>query len=272
MSNRLVKQIIIAFIFFSILAGIGFLIYYFNRTIPSCDDGILNQSEERIDCGGPCAPCQSINTEDLEVLLVKAVSAQDSFYDLIVQIRNPNKNYGSGRVPYRFRLNDVEKDLTLEFSGLTFILPNQSKYLIETKVEFSGQAPKIEFSLGEVEWQKLEDYQPPQLIVQQKEYRLLDGDQLGSSQARGVLVNKSNFGFEKINIDVLLLDSFQNILAVNTTEMKTLLAGQERDFFINWTGEIPGEVASVEIEAETDIFDSSNYLSPGGEPGRFQEY
>ena len=73
-------------------------------------------------------------------------------------------------------------------------------------------------------------------------------------------------------LDVLLLDSSQNILAVNTTEMKTLLAGQERDFFINWTREIQGEVVSIEIEAETDIFDSNNYLSPGGEPGRFQEY
>lgn len=270
--SRLIKQIIIAFIFFSVLASIGYLIYYFNRTVPSCDDGILNQSEEGIDCGGSCEPCQLIDIEDLEILLVKAVPAQDNFYDLIVQIKNPNQNYGSEQVAYKFRLNDIENNLTLEFSGLTFILPNQSKYLIETKVEFSGSAPVIEFSLENVKWKKLEDYQPPQLIVQRKEYRLLGGDQLGSSQARGVLVNKSNFGFERINIDVLLLDASQNILAVNTTEMRTLLAGQERDFFITWSREIRGQVVSVEMEAETDIFDSNNYLSPGGKPAKFQEY
>lgn len=27
----------------------------------SCDDGVLNQGEERIDCGGPCAPCQCLS-------------------------------------------------------------------------------------------------------------------------------------------------------------------------------------------------------------------
>ncbi|MBB3700529.1 family 31 carbohydrate-binding protein [Flammeovirga yaeyamensis] len=26
--------------------------------IPTCSDGILNQGEERVDCGGPCAPCE----------------------------------------------------------------------------------------------------------------------------------------------------------------------------------------------------------------------
>lgn len=270
--NRLIKQIVIALIFFLILAGIGYLIYYSNRTVPSCDDGILNQSEERIDCGGSCVPCQLIDIEDIEILLVKAIPTQDNFYDLIVQIRNPNQNYGSERVPYKFQIYDLENNLTLEFSGLTFILPNQSKYLIETKVEFSILTPGIEFSLGEVEWKKLKDYQPPQLVVQQKEYRLLGDNQPGFSQVRGVLINRSNFGFEMINIDVLLLDSSQNILAVNVTEIRTLLAGQERDFFITWPREIQGQVVSVEIEAETDIFDSNNYLSPGGEPGRFQEY
>jgi hypothetical protein len=28
---------------------------------PSCDDGILNQGEDRIDCGGPCPPCECLS-------------------------------------------------------------------------------------------------------------------------------------------------------------------------------------------------------------------
>jgi len=27
---------------------------------PTCDDGILNQNETAIDCGGPCAACGNI--------------------------------------------------------------------------------------------------------------------------------------------------------------------------------------------------------------------
>lgn len=29
----------------------------------SCDDGVLNQGEERIDCGGPCAPCECLSDQ-----------------------------------------------------------------------------------------------------------------------------------------------------------------------------------------------------------------
>ena len=38
---------------------------------PSCDDGILNQGEEDVDCGGPCEPCEieyGLTTEQEESL------------------------------------------------------------------------------------------------------------------------------------------------------------------------------------------------------------
>ena len=58
MTKRNIKQIIIALIFFSILFGFGFLIYSISiKPDPSCEDGIKNQKEEGIDCGGPCLPC-----------------------------------------------------------------------------------------------------------------------------------------------------------------------------------------------------------------------
>jgi hypothetical protein len=280
MTKRTTKQLIIALIFLFILSGIGFLIYYFNRPAPSCFDGVQNQGEEGIDCGGPCPSCELVALEQIKVLWIKAIPAQGNFYDLAAQIKNPNQNYGSGQVPYQFELYDAQDNLIAEYTGLTFILPNQTKYLLQTKAESSRPVSKVKLSFAEIEWQKIEDYQPPQLVIQQKEYRLLGSEEPGFSQTRGVLINKTNFDFDKIDIDILLFDSAHHLLAVGTTEIRTLLAGQERDFVATWFRKINGQVAFIEMEAETNIFDVDNYLPAGqqglpagrGVPERFQEY
>jgi hypothetical protein len=267
------KQIIIALIFFLILSGFGFLIYSFIKPAPSCTDGIRNQGEEGIDCGGVCDPCELVHTKEIDVLWVKVISGQGNFYDLAAKIKNPNQNYGSGQVPYQFELYDSQDNLIAKYSGITYILPNQTKYLLKIKAESNRLVKQVKLSFGQIEWEKLGDYQPPQLGIQQKEYRLLGNEEPGFSQARAVLINKTNFDFDKVDIDILLFDSSNRLLAINTNEIRTLLAGQERDFFSVWFNQIYGQVAFVEIEAETNIFDPDNYLpSSGKEPEKFQEY
>lgn len=273
MTRRTTKKLIITLIFFLILSGFGFLVYYLSQPAPSCSDGIQNQSEEGIDCGGPCPPCQLVYIKDIEVLWTKAVASQDNFYDLVAQIKNPNPNYGSGQIPYQFELYDSKNNLISQSKGSTFILPNQTKYLLQIKIASPRPISQLKLSFNEIEWQKIEDYQPPQLFIQQKEYRLLSSQELGFSQVKGILINKTNFDFDKISLDILLLDSFRQLLAVNATEIRALSAGQERDFVATWFKKITGQVAFVEVEAETNIFDPSNFLPPEkGEPEKFQEY
>lgn len=274
MSKRLIKQTIITLIFLSILSGCGFLIYHFNKPAPSCFDGIQNQGEEEIDCGGPCISCELVHIKEIKVIWVKALSKQDDFYDLAAQINNPNQNYGSDSIPYYFEFYDSENNLIGQYPGTTFILPNQTKYLTRAKVEAS-QFDKVELSFGEIEWKKLKEYHSlPQLAIQQKEYYLLeDANQPGFSQAKALLINKTDFDFEKVDIDVLLFDSSNHLLGLNTTEVRTLLAGQRRDFVATWFEEIRGQVVLIEIEAETNIFDPDNYLSAKGRNLEwFQEY
>ncbi len=273
MSRRTNKRIYIGLIFFLILAGLVFLVYYFNQPAPSCSDGIQNQGEKGIDCGGPCPPCELVYIKDIEVLWAEAVASQDNFYDLAARIKNPNPNYGSGQVPYQFEVYDSQGNLTNRLTGSTFVLPNQTKYLLQTKTEVKQPVGQIKLSFGQIDWRKIEDYQPPELFVQQKEYHLLPSEELGFSQVKGILLNRTNFGFEKIDIDILLFDAGNQLLAVNQTEVRTLAAGQRRDFTVSWFREINGQVNFVEAEAETNVFDSANFLSPETkEPEEFQQY
>ncbi len=273
MVSRVFKQIIIAAVFFLILSGFGFLIYAFSQPKPTCFDGIRNQEEEGIDCGGPCLECELKEIKGIEVLWIEAVRNQNNFYDLAAKIKNPNQNYGSGEVPYQFKIYDRDNNLITEISGQTYILPNQTKYLITARVEVNRSLKRINLSFGEIDWQKLSDAEMPQLAIQQKEYHQLKESEPGFSQVRGVLVNKSSFDFEQVDIDILLYDSLNKLVGVNRTEIKTLLSGQERDFFATWFSEIDSQVVFVEMEAETNIFDPDNYLPTGeGLPEKFQEY
>ncbi|MBU1136950.1 FxLYD domain-containing protein [Patescibacteria group bacterium] len=273
MHKRTLKRIVIALVFLSILAAIVFLVYFLNRPAPTCSDGVKNQSEEDIDCGGPCSSCELLEIKDIEVLSTKSVSTQNDFYGLMAQVKNPNQNYGSGKVPFTFKIYDSSGDLIIQSSGQTYILPNQTKYIIKPKVDVNRSPGKVEISFGKIEWEKLINYQAPSLPIQQKEYRLLDYRESGFSQAKGILVNKSNFDFSRIDLDILLFDSFGRLIGLNTTEVNILLSGQARDFIATWFDEIDGQVAVIEIEAETNIFDKDNYLPTGqGIPEKFQEY
>ena len=269
---RIIKQLIILLIFLSILAGIGFLIYWFNRPAPTCFDGVQNQEEEGVDCGGSCQSCEISALKDLEVLETQALRVKNDFYDLAARIKNPNQNYGSGKIVYRFKLYDSDNNLINEREGATYILPNQNKYLIVSKVESPRPIGKIELLFDQFEWQKLQDYQPPQLIVTRKEYSSSKPDEPGFSRASGLVINKTNFDFELIDIDVLLFNSNHQIIGLNTTEIQALLSNQERHFIAAWFERIEEDVVSVEVEAETNLFDSSNYMKRHGAPEDFKDY
>ncbi|OGZ33153.1 MAG: hypothetical protein A3I88_00590 [Candidatus Portnoybacteria bacterium RIFCSPLOWO2_12_FULL_39_9] len=270
--TRLAKQIIIAIIFFLILAGFGFLVYWNILPNPSCFDNIQNQNEEGIDCGGPCQSCEAAALKNLEIIWVKSLYVKDNFYDLAARIKNPNQNYGSGRIVYYFKFYDLDDNLIGQEKGTAYILPNQLKYLIAPKIESRKTIKKIEILFEPIEWQKLKEYQAPQLAVSQKEYSLSESGQPAKSQVSGLVINKTAFDFDQIDIDVLLFNQAGEIIGLNTTRVNTLLAGQERSFIVAWFEPIKEPVVSIEAEPETNLFDSDNYMKRYGTLEKFKEY
>lgn len=268
---RSLKQLIIALIFFLISAGFGFLFYLVNRPAPTCFDNIQNQGEEGTDCGGLCQSCETADLKNIEVLWAETVYGRDNFYDSAAQIKNPNQNYGSGKINYNFKFYDSDNNLIGQQKGETYILPNQLKYLAASKIESPEPIKKTELLFEPIEWRKLNDYQPPQLAVSRKEYFSPQPGQ-GQSQVNGLVINETNFDFDEIDIDVFLFNSEHKLIVLNTTRVNTLLAGQERHFTVFWFEPLKEQVVSVEAEAETNLFNSANYMKRHGAPEKFREY
>ena len=262
MNKRSTKKIIIALVFFFAIAAISWGVISLTKYEPqvkeTCYDGKQNQKEEGVDCGGPCA----VECNKIDILSVKYIYIKDGFYSTVAEVRNLDQNQGADNIPYVFELLNSAGKVVGKKNGSTFILPNQKKYIVEPRLESSQNVSRARLSFRDsaVSWQRVDEkFQSPFLVIRDKEYRLLVGEP-GYSQATGVVINKSNIGFDVVEAKVVLFDTEGEIIGVNSTEINTLIPEQERYFETTWFDNIRGNVTEVSMSAETNIFKESNVI------------
>ncbi|TSC53465.1 MAG: Uncharacterized protein LiPW39_248 [Parcubacteria group bacterium LiPW_39] len=271
------KQAIIILILLVILGLIGTGVYFkWFYQKPTCFDTKQNQNETGIDCGGPCIPCERLTIKDPEIEWVKFLELQDKVYDLAVKIDNPNPNFGLEKFKYTFEIYDETGALIKEQAGASFILPAEKKYLIEGNVAVGKKIGKVELNLEKSSkdvWKKLKkDFESPDIYIHSKQFQYLE-NQVSSARASGIIKNNSGFDFETISVAVVLFNEDKEIVGVNKTEVKTVLAGEERYFSVLWFAPFKAAVKSAEMQAETNLFLDENFMRRyGAEPEKFQEY
>jgi len=273
MTHRKLKQFTIAFIFFLICASFASLIYLLSyEPRPSCFDGIQNQGETGIDCGGPCKICPPPKEiKDLKILWTKAIPSGPISYDLISSIKNPNKDWGIGSLNYQFTLYDKEGRILGQREGSSYILPNQEKFIIETLIDTIITPDKVSLSFDYISWQKLQNFKGLKFPVKEKKYKsIADGSAVG--EVSGIVVNDNLYDFDKININIVLYDAAGEPVGVSTTDMATMMAGEKRYFNAIWYYPFPEEVSNFTIEIDTNLFDPQNILKRYGEGEKFMKY
>lgn len=264
MDRYLKKQLIVGLISFLILGIFIFGIYLIVRPSPSCFDKIQNQGEEGIDCGGPCIPCEQIRLEKIKILAIKFIETEPQIYDVVAKIKNPNFNYGTPDLIYKFNFYNANDKLILSISDKSFILPNQVKYLVKSRIKINEIPVRVTLSFEPITWKKITNPIYLNFPIIDKVYSLNSGD-IGFSQLTGKIINKTNFSFQKVEIKGVLLDKSGNILAINKTEINEFLSNETREFKFFWSKPFNGEVAESDIIADTNIFLSENFIRQTGE-------
>ncbi len=254
------KRLIILAVYFVLFSLLGFLIYSWVKPDPTCTDGKKNQNETEIDCGGVCSPCKkTFETQDLIIKEKYFLPAGQGKYDAIIKISNPNNQIAVSELSYSLKLHDATGNVLAERSGKNFILPVESKYIIETNLETSTVPAQIEVAISDLQWEEFFNYERPELNIYNRRYELISSG-VGYSEAFGLLRNESPFDFNSVKINVVLRDANGQPIAFNKTEMNTINAGEQRDFRLLWPVNFPGEVQGVEMEAEADVFNSQNFI------------
>jgi hypothetical protein len=259
--TRSTKRGIIIAIYISLFIGFSFLMYQVFKPAPTCTDGKRNQNEAGVDCGGVCGACEAmLPAQDLQIGETALVYGGPQQYDVLAEIYNPNDRYGASEFVYTFLVKDAQGAAIATRSGKSFILPRETKHLIEVNLPAMSIGQSVTVDIQEVKWETFSGYRErPSLNVYSKRFdRISSGT--GFGEAYGVLANESGFDFQSLIVKVILRDASGKPVALNTTEMRTVPAGERRDFRLVWPTSFPGDVERVDTEVEADVYRSDNFI------------
>ncbi|KKP71177.1 MAG: hypothetical protein UR69_C0001G0001 [Candidatus Moranbacteria bacterium GW2011_GWE2_35_2-] len=259
MSNT-VKRIIIISIYFLVFFGIVFSVYKFLQPKPTCSDGILNQNEEQVDCGGVCEACiREISVNEIEIVESGFVYGGNNKFDAFAKIKNPNHQYGSSFFEYHFILKDSGGNIVGEKKESGFILPYETKYIIETNIESNQSPVELEVIISNEQWEEFSGYEEPALGIYNKRFSDSEGG-VFTAEAAGLMRNDSYFDFGSIKVNIILRNEQEDVVAVNTSVLNTIKSGEEREFRVTWPYRFDFSVRNFEAEAEADVYDADNFI------------
>lgn len=259
------KQLKIVSVFLVVILIIVGIVWFLNKpTRGTCFDEFQNQRETGIDCGGPCGPCE--NPQDLVVVSSGIIPSLENNFDLVVKIKNPNNQWGVELLNYNFSLYDSNNQLIGSRKGVTYILPQETKYIIEPRINLEKTPDKVDLRLENVSWLKLKNFEEIELRIKEGTHQLTEE---GFNKLGGIVENKSNYDLSEIEIIGVLFNG-DEIVAAGKTQINTVLTDETRYFEINWPYEISAD--SFDIKPYTNIYLNDNFLKTHGTPEKFKEY
>jgi len=234
MSTRRAKQIIYG-IFYVFVFGllVGGVYYLFLKPVPSCFDGIKNQGEEGIDCGGQCAaPCSLKTVKPIETVgkILTFVPDQDHL-SLLVQISNPNPDYAARNFSYSFSIYDNQGGLIQSFGGSSFAYAGEIKYILvpNAPVPRTGSFGKVEFRAENMDWVPASGLKgPPNIAVLNIDARSAST----SLTVDGRVANNDTVTFPQLTIIALFKGQYGQIAGASQTVVENLAPNESKPFFI----------------------------------------
>lgn len=272
--TRDTKRLTIIVIYIFLFLGLGTGGYFLFRAAPTCLDGKQNQDESGVDCGGVCATAcmETVMGEPIVIREVAALPVENGAYDVVARIYNPNNTVGAESFVYTIRLLDGTGNEVASVSNSSWILPQETKTLLAFALPVTSLPTKATLEITEAKWERLTNYDgKPKLGVYNKRYE--PGKRPGEfgGIVMGLVTNESGYDFRLVTIKVILRDEQGEPLAINQTDRRTFLVGEQHEFRLTWPTPFPGEVATVETEVDADVYRSDNFLRRYLPAGRSQE-
>ncbi len=255
-SQRLQKQIIVAIIFFLVVGGVGFGIYR----------GVVPTSPTP-------TPNPTINLAPIRVLDSKLLNVENNDYDFLAKVNNSNTEYGSPDVEYEIKFYNSAGQQISNKIGRFYILPGQTKYIIEPLLKFQTPISRADIKITSVDWQKLQPLAASGASLLVKNVSYLQNSQAGVfAKVGGDILNNSDLDLNTIDVVVVVLDANQEPIAINKTNIFTFLARTTRGFEVQWFTPFIGQMNRVDAEVNANVFENSNFLRTYGGQERFKQY
>ncbi|HHD92696.1 MAG TPA: hypothetical protein ENL06_03730 [Candidatus Portnoybacteria bacterium] len=263
-THRQKKQIIIGSIYLIIFIGTIVGGYFVFKPKLTCFDGVQNQGELGIDCGGPCSPCApkvaAPVIEDQQL-----VQEGNGIYEFVAKIKNQSQVYGNSKIDYQINLYNDSNQIIKTINQNTFILSGEEKYIVKPaiRIDRSNIISRTEMKITHLgKWEKMDQAVYPDLMVKNKKIEIL-AQSNKYAEVSGTIINRADVGFQKVMVNIILFGEENKVVRANQTEIRTLTAGQERFFSVFWNKPFISQKFHLIVEPVTNPFDQDNIIVEG---------
>ena len=194
-----------------------------------------------------------------EIKLLQPVEGETT-YDVMARIVNENSDWGVSKLSYTFVLKDRFDQVVAEQKRSSYILPSQSKHLIEVGIEAEKAAQTVELKIKMEQIQKLKKFSSPNIKIVDKNYQIVDQ----KSRVWGELHNDSPYDFSEVEVSVVLYDEAGEIVGLNFTNINAFTADSKRSFIAGWNEQISDTVAQIYIEPQLNVYGSGIFMNNYG--------
>lgn len=214
-------------------------------------------------------PPADFKIEVIETNIIKTDKKRT--YDVLGKIRNADINWGVSLLKYKFILKDEDGNKVGEKERESYILPQQERYLVEIGMEGLTEATEVELETSLSEVQKFDEFKNPQTQFGKEDVKyFIDKNK---SRVGGELVNNSPFGFDKVDMYIIVYDLDGRLLGINYTNIDDFLPDSNRYFSVFWNKILSKNENSVQIEIEpnVDVYEAGSFMGTYG-TGQVLEY
>ncbi len=231
--TRGMKKFIYGIFYLAIFGLIGYGIYSKNTVVqPTCSDGIRNQNETGVDCGGACVSCSVKNLKEMRPGTVTIFNLESGRAVFLGTIVNPNEGYIARNISYTLVVSDKTGYPVEHISGNDTVFPLEKRYIFSadarTKVQNIGSV-KIEIASSSVQWETFYDTLKPDM-------RIIFGpnfsDEEKTVRVSGTVRNESSFSVNKVKIIALFFDKYDDELFASQWTTAEFSGSDTKDFSI----------------------------------------
>jgi len=250
MHYRTQKQVIIALITIIFFGAAVFFIMF-----------IFGGGEKKSTVVNP-PPIQVLEPvfKDIEIVFTDlfTIEQREKVYDAISQIKNPNLEYGSPHVVYEFIFKDKTGSEIKRISGSTFILANQTRYIIRQAIRLPVEPAGVELNILSQTWKRLAPFDSSGLKIDSISIRR--DSNLNATYLTGIVSNGTPYNLREIEVNVSLGDSSgaKKNIAAGATNLQLINRDARREFQILWPAILPH--FDIDARVESNFFENDNFV------------
>ncbi len=230
------------------MGTVFFVAIFFPKQQATCFDGIRNQGESGVDCGGPCTILCRAQYANPTVLWTRSAKILSSgTYSIIAYAENPNVGAGAYNAPYSFKVYDKNNVLLAAKTGSAYIPPSKTFVVFADGINVFDKVPsRIDFQfLDGLVWQKVKESAEAVSVVSQT----LTGETT-KPKLSATIKNNTLSDLKNVQSIAIIYDENDNAIAFSRTMSDLIPKNSSDDIVFTWPEAFSAQSYRVEIVSE----------------------